>query len=70
MSADLKTLEERVTTLERLVAELRTRPTAVETVGLDWKQWAVADEEGIEEITRLGREYRLTGQVPDAEGQP
>ena len=70
MSADLQSLEQRVTTLERLVAELRAQPTPVEHVGLDWKQWAVADEEGIEEVTRLGREYRLTGRVPDGEGQP
>jgi hypothetical protein len=70
MSADLQSLEQRVATLERLVDELRTRPAPVENVGLDWKQWAVADEAGIEEITRIGREYRLTGRVPEADGQP
>jgi hypothetical protein len=70
MTADLKSLEQRVTTLEQLVADLRARPTPVENVGLDWKRWAVADEEGIEDVARLGQEYRRTGRVPDAEGRP
>ena len=65
MSNDFQSLEQRVTTLERLVAELRAQPTPVENVGLDWRQWAVADEEGVEEITRLGREFRETGRIPD-----
>jgi len=70
MAADMESLEQRVTTLERLVAELRAKPTPVGNVGLDWRRWAVADEEGIEEVARLGREYRQTGRVPDADGQP
>jgi len=70
MADKLKALEERVATLERLVAELRAQPTPVKNVGLDWRQWAVADEEGIEEIARLGREFRRTGRIPDADGQP
>ena len=70
MAAEFESLEQRVATLERLVAELRARPTPVENVGLDWRRWAVADEEGMEEIARLGQEYRRTGRVPDAEGQP
>jgi hypothetical protein len=70
MAEQLKALEKRVATLERLVAELRAQPTPVQNIGLDWRQWAVADEEGIEEIARLGREYRRTGLAPDAERQP
>jgi hypothetical protein len=70
MAADLKSLEQRVATLERLVAEIRARPAPVENVGLDWRRWAVTDEEGIEEMTRLGQEYRRTGRLPDDEGPP
>jgi hypothetical protein len=67
MTADLQSLEKRVATLERLVAELRAQPSQVKNVGLDWMRWAVGDEEGIEEITRLGREFRETGRIPESE---
>jgi hypothetical protein len=70
MAADLQSLEQRVATLERLVAELRAQPTPVKNVGLDWRKWAVADEDGIEEITRLGREFRVTDGIPESEEQP
>jgi hypothetical protein len=70
MADNLKALEKRVAALERQLAELRAQPTPVQNVGLDWRQWAVADEEGIEEISRLGREYRRTGRLPDADHRP
>ena len=70
MADELKALEERVATLERLVAELRAQPTPVNNVGIDRKLWAVADEEGIAEVARLGREFRKTGRIPEPDEQP
>jgi hypothetical protein len=70
MADKLKALEERVATLERLVAELRAQPTPVKNVGIDRKLWAVADEEGIAEVARLGREFRKTGRIPEPDEQP
>jgi hypothetical protein len=69
MADKLKALEQRVEALERQLAELRAQPTTVESVGLDWRRWAISDEAGIEEITRLGREFRRTGRLPGADDQ-
>jgi hypothetical protein len=70
MATDLQSLEQRVTALEKLVGELQSRvgtPTGQGRSGVpDWiARWAVSDEEGLEEVYRLGREFRETGRVPD-----
>jgi hypothetical protein len=72
MAPDLQALEQRVTALEKLVGELQSRigtPTAGRAGVPDWiARWAVSDEEGIEEVYRLGREFRETGRLPDGPG--
>lgn len=70
MASDLQSLEQRVAALERLVAELRAGPTPARNVGIDRKRWAVVDEEGIEEISRLGRQFRVTGRIPESDELP
>lgn len=63
MPDELKTLAERVSALERAVALLQARTLPQPP---DWiKAWAVSDEEALEEVSRLGREFRKTGRISD-----
>jgi hypothetical protein len=65
MAVDLQTLDQRVTPLELLVAKLRSQVVSTRDRGIDPNLWAVADEAGIEEVARLGGEFRRMGRVPD-----
>ena len=65
MAADLQSLEERVTALERLVVVLRTQPVPSAGRWLDRLTGSVTDDDAFAEAGRLGQEYRRTGRVPD-----
>jgi hypothetical protein len=64
MAPNYESLDERVTTLEKLVADLRTQLTAKDG-WLDRLTGSVTDPEAFEDAMRLGREFRRTGRLPD-----
>jgi hypothetical protein len=70
MAADLQTLNERVTALEKVVADLRAEIAAKQAGWLDHLTGSVTDPEAFDEAMRLGREFRRTGRVPDQPDDP
>ena len=69
MAPNYESLDERVTALEKLVAELRTQLTS-KAGWLDRLTGSVSDPEAFEEAMRLGREFRRTGRLPDQPDDP
>ncbi|MCC7420646.1 MAG: hypothetical protein IT428_10205 [Planctomycetaceae bacterium] len=70
MSTDL-TLEERVTAVEKAVAEIQRRSNPL-PVSPDWIEnfkGAFRDDEDFAEVIRLGREFRLSDRPTDEEDQ-
>ena len=67
MSNELQEITKRLESLEQTVARLESEAANRQPKWFDKKFWEVADVEGFEEVTRLGREFRRTGQLP---GEP
>ncbi len=70
MAPNYESLDERVTALEQLVADLRAQLTAKPAGWLDRLTGSVTDPEAFEEAMRLGREFRRTGRLPDQPDDP
>lgn len=70
MGPNYESLDERVTTLERLVADLRAQLATKPTGWLDRLTGSVSDSAAFEEAMRLGGEYRRTGRLPDPPDEP
>jgi hypothetical protein len=68
MSNELNALAERVASLEQTVAQLQSEISGQKTKPFDRKRWAVTDEAALEEITRLGREFRLADRPTNDPG--
>ena len=68
MSNELNALAERVAALEETVARLQCELGTQNGAWPRRNSWAVRDEEALEEVTRLGREFRKTGRIPDEPG--
>lgn len=66
--ANENNLEERVATLERIVADLRQQlPQATNLNWVERMKGSVADLEAFDKAMEYGRHYRNTGRLPDAE---
>jgi hypothetical protein len=70
MSNEMNALAERVAALEQAVARLQAQVAPPNGSWVHNHHWAVTDEEALEEATRLGREFRKTGRIPDEPSQP
>ena len=70
MAAEVQTLDERVTALENLVADLRAQIAVKPTSWLERLTGSVTNPEAFEEAMRFGREYRRTGRLLDQPADP
>jgi len=70
MAPNYESLDERVTTLEKLVADVRAQLTAQPAGWLGRLTGSVADPESFNEAMRLGREFRKSGRIPVQSDDP
>jgi hypothetical protein len=67
MTDEITALRERLEALEKKVEQLQSATAKTDKDWLSHSFWPVSDPHALEEATRLGREFRKTGRLPEAD---